>query len=119
MQHALDGLNNTFIHEGHPPFEMGIGINTGSVVVGNIGSEVRMKYAVVGSAVNYAARIESNTVGGQVLIGESTYNLIKELLTCEAPQAFVMKGVKRPLVAYSVIKIGPPYNLELKVRDVR
>jgi adenylate cyclase len=118
MQHALDDLNNTFIREGYPPFEMGIGINTGSVVVGNIGSEVRMKYAVVGSAVNNAARIESNTVGGQVLIGESTYNLIKELVTCEDPQAFMMKGVKRPLVAYSVKQIGPPYNLELKVRDV-
>ena len=118
MQHALDDLNNTFIREGHPPFEMGIGINTGSVVVGNIGSEVRMKYAVVGSAVNNAARIESNTVGGQVLIGESTYNLIKELVVCEAPQAFVMKGVKRPLVAYSVKQIGPPYNLELNVQDI-
>ncbi|MDX2496946.1 MAG: adenylate/guanylate cyclase domain-containing protein [Desulfobacterales bacterium] len=118
MQHALDDLNNTFVREDHPPFEMGIGINTGSVVVGNIGSEVRMKYAVVGSAVNNAARIESNTVGGQVLIGESTYNLIKDLVVCEAPQAFVMKGVKRPLVAYSVKQIGPPYNLELKVQDI-
>jgi len=117
MQHALDDLNNTLTREGHPPLEMGIGINTGSVVVGNIGSEVRMKYAVVGSAVNNASRIESNTVGGQVLIGESTYAQIKELVACEAPRSFVMKGVKRPLVAYSVKKIGPPYNLELKIRD--
>ena len=117
MQHALEDLNKIFIREGHPSFEMGIGINTGSVVVGNIGSEVRMKYAVVGSAVNNAARIESNTVGGQVLIGESTYNRVKELVVCDPPRAFVMKGVRKPLVAYSVKKIGPPYDLALTVRE--
>jgi adenylate cyclase len=117
MQNALDELNDTFIREGYPFLEMGIGINTGSVVVGNIGSEVRMKYAVVGSTVNTAARIETNTVGGQVLIGESTYDLVKETVTCDAPQAFMMKGIRRPLVAYTVKRIGPPYNLELNSRE--
>jgi len=118
MQNALDELNHMFMREGHPPLEMGIGINTGSVVVGNIGSEVRMKYAVVGSAVNTAARIESNTVGGQVLIGESTYDLIKEMVVCDPPQVFMMKGLRKPMVAYAVKHIGPPYNLELKPRPV-
>jgi class 3 adenylate cyclase len=118
MQNALDELNDTFIREGHPPLEMGIGINTGSVVVGNIGSDVRMKYAVVGSAVNTASRIESNTVGGQVMIGESTYDLIKEMVTCDRPQVFMMKGLRKPLVAYAVKHIGPPFNLKLKSREV-
>jgi adenylate cyclase len=118
MQNALDELNRTFIHEGYPTLEMGIGINTGSVVVGNIGSEVRMKYAVVGPAVNTAARIESNTVGGQVMIGESTYNFVKNMVVCDPPQVFMMKGLRRPLVAYAVQQIGPPYNLELKSRPV-
>ena len=117
MQNSLDDLNSEFAREGHPLLEMGIGINTGSVVVGNIGSEVRMKYAVVGSAVNTAARIESNTVGGQILLGESTYDLIKETVTCDAPQAFMMKGIKKPLVVYPVKNIGPPYNLGLKFRE--
>jgi len=116
MQNALDDLNIAFIDEGHPPLEIGIGINTGTVVVGNIGSEVKMKYAVVGSAVNMASRIESNTVGGQVLIGESTYDIIKEMVTCDPPQVFMMKGISKPLVAYAVKKIGSPYNLELKLR---
>jgi hypothetical protein len=57
-------------------------------------------------------------VGGQVLIGESTYDLIKELVVCEAPQVFMMKGLRKPLVAYTVKQIGPPYNLELKLRPV-
>ena len=112
MQNALDELNETFIREGLPPIEMGIGINTGSVVVGNIGSEVRMKYAVVGSTVNTASRIESNTVGGQVLLGESTYDFIKEMVICDPPQVLMMKGLKKPLVAYAVKQIGPPYDLE-------
>ena len=65
MQNALNELNADIAKEGYPPLEMGIGINTGQVVVGNIGSEVRMKYGIVGSAVNVAARIESNTTGGE------------------------------------------------------
>jgi class 3 adenylate cyclase len=116
IQNALADLNREFINQGHPPFEVGIGINTGNVIVGNIGSDVRMKYGVVGSAVNTASRIESNTVGGQILIGETTYQRIKELLTCEAPRSIMMKGLKTPLVVYSVKAIGSPYDLELPLR---
>ena len=116
MQNALADLNQELISEEYTPFEMGIGINTGSVIVGNIGSEARMKYGVVGAAVNTASRIESNTVGGQVMIGESTYGLVKDLVTIEEPQVIMMKGIKKPLITYLVTAIGPPYNLELKMR---
>jgi len=57
MQNALTPLNNEILTSGYPPLEMGIGINTGTVIVGNIGSELRMKYGIVGAAVNTAARI--------------------------------------------------------------
>jgi len=66
MQRAMDALNESNAARGRPSFEMGIGINTGEAVVGNIGSEQRTKYAVVGAAVNLAARVESCTVGGQM-----------------------------------------------------
>ena len=115
MQNALVDLNNEFTRQGYPYLEMGIGINTGNVIVGNIGSELRMKYGVVGAAVNTASRIESNTVGGQVMIGETTYPLVKDLVTTEAPQAIMMKGIKKPLVTYLVKAIGSPYNIELDV----
>jgi len=117
MQNALSDLNKEITLEGYPPFEMGIGINTGTVIVGNIGSEARLKYGIVGAAVNTAGRIESNTVGGQVLIGESTYRLIHEFLTTEPPQTVMMKVMKRPMVNYPVTAIGPPYDIELHVRD--
>lgn len=116
MQNAVTELNKEFANEGYPPFDIGIGINTGNVIVGNIGSEVRMKYAVVGSAVNNAARIESNTTGGQIFIGETTYELVQDLITVDPPQVFIMKGIKEPLVAYSVKAMGPPYNLKLTLR---
>ena len=113
MQNALKELNDELVREGHPNLEMGIGINTGSVIVGNIGSEMRTKYGIVGTTINIASRIESNTIGGQVFIGESTYNLVKELVTVDPPQTIIMKGLKKPLVIYSVSEIGPPYNIKL------
>ena len=116
MQNALVELNDEIVNEGYPHLEMGIGINTGPVIVGNIGSEVRVKYGIVGAAVNTASRIESTTTGGQVLLGESTYNLVKELVTADSPQTIMMKGLKRPLVSYPVTAIGSPYNVKLNFR---
>jgi len=113
MQNALVELNNELTHEGNPALEMGIGINTGSVIVGNIGSEIRAKYGIVGATVNVASRIESNTVGGEVLMGESTYRLVKESVTADSPHTVMMKGLKRPLVIYPVTAIGSPYDVKL------
>jgi len=114
MQNALADLNREIGQEGYPPLEMGIGVNTGTVLVGNIGSEVRMKYGIVGAAVNTAARIESNTVGGQVLIGESTFNSMQKKLTSESAQTIMMKGMRKPLVVYAVTGIGDPYRITLE-----
>ncbi|MBC8176477.1 MAG: adenylate/guanylate cyclase domain-containing protein [Desulfobacteraceae bacterium] len=113
MQNALVELNNELTHEGYPELEMGIGINTGSVIVGNIGSEIRAKYGIVGATVNMASRIESNTVGGEVLMGESTHRLVKKSVTAAPPHTVMMKGLKRPLVIYPVTAIGAPYNVNL------
>lgn len=71
MQHAMDEVNEHNLREGWPEIEMGIALHTGDVVVGNIGSTKRSKYAVVGQTVNLTARIESYTVGGQVLVSSA------------------------------------------------
>jgi adenylate cyclase len=73
MQLAMDNVNEKMTDWGLPLLEMGIAINTGEVVVGNIGSETRTKYGIVGSHVNLTYRIESYTVGGQIFISESTF----------------------------------------------
>jgi adenylate cyclase len=111
MQQTLADLNREFVADGLPPLEMGIGINTGPVVVGNLGSEARTKYGIVGAVVNVASRIESNTVGGQVLVGEATYAQINAQTTALPPMTVMMKGLKRPLVCYPVTAIGPPYGV--------
>ncbi|MEN8245203.1 MAG: adenylate/guanylate cyclase domain-containing protein [Thermodesulfobacteriota bacterium] len=114
MQNALEELNAEFRKEGYPPLEMGIGINTGQVVVGNIGSEVRMKYGIVGSAVNVAARIEANTTGGEVFVGESVFSETKDLVEVEKARSVMMKGLRHPLVYYPVAAMGAPYDVRLQ-----
>lgn len=100
--------------DGYAPLEMGIGINTGTVTVGSIGSEIRMKYGVVGTPVNTAARIEANTFGGQVLVGEETCRAAGDALRVMPPRSAMVKGLKTPLVFYSVAGIAPPWDRTLK-----
>ncbi|MFO7989165.1 MAG: adenylate/guanylate cyclase domain-containing protein [Thermodesulfobacteriota bacterium] len=117
MQNRLDRLNTELMDDGYPALEMGIGINTGSVIVGNIGSDLRMKYGIVGETVNQAARIESNSIGGQVLIGESTYRAVQAQVQADPPKTLMMKGMKKPLVFYSVVAIdmdGKSISLDVK-----
>lgn len=114
MQNSLIELNREILQSGYPALEMGIGINTGPVIVGNIGSQLRMKYGIVGSTVNAAARIESNSIGGQVLIGESTYRNVHEKITADPPRNKMMKGLKKPLVFYSVSAINSTYRVSLQ-----
>ena len=115
MQNALNHLNHAIGLKGFPPMEMGIGINTGEVIVGNIGSELRMKYGIVGATVNEASRIESNTIGGEILIGKSTYDYVKSIITAASPRTVMMKGMKTPLVFYGVSAIAGAYHVTLDV----
>jgi hypothetical protein len=92
---------------------MGIGVNTGEVVVGNIGSHKRAKYGVVGSPVNLTARIESYAVGGQVLISEATRQAIGPLLSIAKHLEVNAKGLETPVAVYDVRGIGGAYNLLL------
>ncbi len=109
MQLAMAGVNATHASRGLPRLDMGIGLNTGEAVVGNIGSEKRTKYGVVGSAVNLAARVEACTVGGQVLLSPSTYERIRDLVEVTAPLPVEMKGLSEPLLLYELRAIRGRY----------
>jgi class 3 adenylate cyclase len=106
MQRAMDALNEANTASGRPRFEMGIGINTGEAVVGNIGSEQRTKYAVVGAAVNLAARVESCTVGGQILMTESTVRYLGPLAEVASPVHVELKGLDAPVALYELRGLG-------------
>jgi class 3 adenylate cyclase len=93
MQLAREAQNKEFFTRGWPPLDMGVGINTGPAVVGNMGSNLRTKYEVVGHPVNIAARIESFTVGGQVLLSDSTREALAGRLDADGPLEAEAKGV--------------------------
>jgi len=116
MHLAMDGVNAQNRAEGLPEVEMGIGIHTGEVVVGNIGSDKRAKYGVVGSPVNLSARIESYTVGGQVLISEATRQEIGPLVQVAKQIEVAAKGIDKPIAIYNARGIGGKYNLFLPER---
>ncbi len=113
MQLAMAEVNRRLASKGAAELEMGIGIHTGRVIVGNIGSLRRTKYAAVGSTVNLAGRIESFTTGGQVLISESTRERIKASLRINGQYQVEPKGANRSLQLYEVGGIGGPFNLSL------
>ncbi len=113
MQNAMVEINEVQRRYHFPELAMGIGINSGEVVVGNIGSEKRAKYSAVGSAINIAHRIETYTVGGQILISPETYNLVRSLVHTRGILEVEFKGSNRPVTLYDVIGINGKYQLYL------
>jgi class 3 adenylate cyclase len=109
MQLAMPDVNarvDRLGARGRPRLLMGVGLNTGEAVVGNIGSEKRTKYGVVGSAVNLAARVEAYTIGGQVLLSPSTHERVRDLVEVRPPIPVEMKGLAEPLWLYDLVAIG-------------
>lgn len=102
MQRAMARVNERNRAAGLPEVATGIGINTGEVIVGNIGSERRAKYGVVGSHVNLASRIESVTTGGEVLISDRTRQLCGDGLEVAESRQVKLKGYDREVRIHRV-----------------
>ena len=109
MQLCMPGINRWNEEHGYPQMEMGIGLHTGDVIVGNIGSEKRTKYGAVGNNVNLAGRIESLTTGGQILISESMCGQISFPLEIAAEQEIYPKGAAKPMRLMQVTGVGEPH----------
>ncbi len=117
MQNAMGKVNEQNRRNGLPEIEMGIGLNEDEVIVGNIGSSKRSKYGVVGSGVNMTSRIESYSVGGQILISESVRRQAGDILRIDEQREVVPKGAEASIRIYAVGGIGAPYHLAMEEKD--
>ena len=113
LQLAMIELNARHREEGLPELAVGIGIHTGEAIVGTIGSDRRMKYAAVGRNVNLAGRIESHTVGGQVLISSDTHDHVAHIAEVAGRFETRAKGLDAPLVMHEVQGLTGEYGLRL------
>ncbi len=99
---AQEMMRDMKIFEGE--VKIGVGINTGEMIIGNIGTPRRMDYTAIGDAVNVAARIEGITAGGEILVGEETYRIIsKEDVLFEKAGTFSLKGKGEGIVLYRAL----------------
>ncbi len=85
------------------PLQMRMGISTGFCTVGNFGTETRLDYTLLGSEVNLASRLETTAQAGEILISQSTHELIKDVIMCEDRGTVEVKGFKTPIKAFSVV----------------
>lgn len=111
MEAAMKEVNEWNRSQGYPVLEMGIGINTGDVIIGNIGSEKRTKYGATGSEINICGRIESYTCGGQMLISENTKKLCKAKLTVEDEIRVKPKGLDGEISLFHITGVYEPYSV--------
>jgi adenylate cyclase len=114
MQLDMRSVNERNNRAGLPEVEMGIGLNTGDVVVGNIGSHRRTKYGLVGPPVNLASRIETYTTGGQILVSESTLAAAGHIVEVIGRLEVSPKGVRGPITLYEVGGIAGSFGLRYR-----
>jgi class 3 adenylate cyclase len=105
MQAAMAALNRESRALGVPQLSMGIGLHIGRVVAGNIGSPERLKYGVVGPAVNLVSRIESLTQAGEVLLSDALAARVASIVTVGPPRLERVKGLSEPTVVHLLLDV--------------
>lgn len=108
MRTSLEELNEQRRQHGKAPFKNGIGIHTGGVLAGNTGSDDRLSYALIGSTVNVASRIQGLTkeFGCDLLISEETRQRLKTSFPLEIQGTQLVKGYSRPITLYSILTVN-------------
>jgi adenylate cyclase len=105
MKERIKNLQEKWEKEGKKKISAGIGINTGEVVVGNMGSAQFSDYTVIGDNVNLAARLEENASGNQLIISDSTYHEVQDIISAKKLEPLKVKGKEKPVQVYEVLEL--------------
>ncbi|RKZ24155.1 hypothetical protein DRQ23_01050 [bacterium] len=108
IQKEIQKINERRKRFGQPTMSIGIGINSGEAVVGNIGSQERLDYTVIGDTVNLASRLQEVAGGGEIIISERVFNEINVPFTFQGPYLIKVKGKENPVRIYKLITEQPP-----------
>ncbi len=114
MQNEMGKVNDYCREKGYPLLEMGIGIHRGEAFVGNVGSEEMMRYNVIGRVVNECSRIQSYSVGGQVLVSEEALEAVHCPVVVPNKMDINAKGIHQPVRVCEVTGIGGDYDCNIE-----
>jgi adenylate cyclase len=119
IQQEMSAWNQERVSEGEQPVEVRIALNTGEAIVGEIGSERRVDYTVLGNAVNVAARMEEFVASaGDICIGPATYEAVKSRFRVAQMGRFALKGLSTNVPMYKVLDaLGPADTVEASVEN--
>jgi adenylate cyclase len=119
MQSILLQLNDLRQKRNLPRLEVGIGLHAGEAVVGNVGSDKRMEYTALGSTVNLSSRIQGHSTGGQILVSEQLFALLRGAASGTWLDAVKLRGVKAPVRLFSLTSLAGHTRLDDDQATVR
>ncbi len=119
MQMAMDEINAENQRCGMAIWYMGIGINTGEVVAGHLGSRLHSEYTVIGDQVNLASRVEAHSLRGQILLSENTYQQARGFIATGDVNEVSVKGKRENVRMYELLSTQRPRPLVAPKREVR
>lgn len=119
MQLAMTNLNKENQRLEMPDLFMGIAVNSGTVVAGDLGSKHYNEYTVIGDEVNLTSRIEAHCLRGQILISENTYSIAKDYIEVGEPNTIEVKGARAAVQLYELFGTSKPHSMEVPRREGR
>jgi class 3 adenylate cyclase/tetratricopeptide (TPR) repeat protein len=119
IQNGMTVYSNELKKDRDTDFKMRVGINTGTVVVGNIGDDLRMDYTALGDTVNLASRMEQLAQPGRITIAEDTYELVKDHFNLRSLGPLKIKGKKKPVSVYEVVSPKEEDKTRLEISKER